>query len=138
MDTYQFPFAELDNLQLVFECQHIATTLPFDHYNSVVFNPIECSDHGDPLENNDPDNNLLVNYNIFNTTNYYVNTDFVNLLNNDEGKQTMLFDNIRSIPNNLESFICQHLDQWFLTWVRSNPRGSVSQFEGFGGLVHPS
>ena len=30
------------------------------------------------------------------------------------------------------------LDQWFLTWVRSNPRGSVSQFQGFGGLVHPT
>ena len=28
--------------------------------------------------------------------------------------------------------------QWFLTWVRSNPRGSVSQFQGFGGLVHPT
>ena len=23
--------------------------------------------------------------------------------------------------------------QWFLTWDRSNPRGSVSQFQGFGG-----
>ena len=22
--------------------------------------------------------------------------------------------------------------QWFLTWVRFNPRGSVSQFHGFG------
>ena len=32
----------------------------------------------------------------------------------------------------------QPLDQWFLTWVRSNPRGSVSQFQGFGGLVHPT
>ena len=30
------------------------------------------------------------------------------------------------------------LGQWFLTWVRSNPRGSVSQFQGFGGLVHPT
>ena len=27
------------------------------------------------------------------------------------------------------------LEQWFLNWVRSNPRGSVSQFQGFGGLV---
>ncbi|KAF2355415.1 hypothetical protein FHG87_013828 [Trinorchestia longiramus] len=25
------------------------------------------------------------------------------------------------------------LHQWFLTWVRSNPRGSVSQSQGFGG-----
>lgn len=25
------------------------------------------------------------------------------------------------------------LGQWFLTWVRSNPRGSVSQSQGFGG-----
>ena len=25
------------------------------------------------------------------------------------------------------------LNQWFLTWVRSNPRGSVSQFQEFGG-----
>ena len=24
------------------------------------------------------------------------------------------------------------LDQWFLTWVRSNPRGSLSQSQGFG------
>ena len=30
------------------------------------------------------------------------------------------------------------IEQWFLTWVRSNPRGSVSQFQGFGGLVHPT
>jgi len=29
------------------------------------------------------------------------------------------------------------LEQWFLTWVRSNIRGSVSQFQDFGGLVHP-
>ncbi|KAF2352180.1 hypothetical protein FHG87_017065 [Trinorchestia longiramus] len=28
---------------------------------------------------------------------------------------------------------CIDLDQWFLTWVRSNPRGSVSQSQGFGG-----
>ena len=33
---------------------------------------------------------------------------------------------------------CIYVDQWFLTWVRSNPRGSVSQFQGFGGLVHPT
>ena len=25
------------------------------------------------------------------------------------------------------------LGQWFPTWVRSNPRGSVSQSQGFGG-----
>ena len=30
------------------------------------------------------------------------------------------------------------LRQWFLAWVRSNLRGSVSQFHGFGGLVHPA
>ena len=30
------------------------------------------------------------------------------------------------------------LEQWFLNWVRSNPWGSVSQFQGFGGLVHPT
>ena len=29
------------------------------------------------------------------------------------------------------------LEQWFLTWVRSSPIGSVSQFQGFGGLDHP-
>ncbi|KAF2353770.1 hypothetical protein FHG87_015471 [Trinorchestia longiramus] len=28
---------------------------------------------------------------------------------------------------------CVGLNQWFLTWVRSNPRGSVSQRQGFGG-----
>ena len=38
---------------------------------------------------------------------------------------------------NLE-IIC--LEQWFLTWVRSNPRGSVSQSQGFGGGqdTHPT
>ena len=30
------------------------------------------------------------------------------------------------------------LEQCFLTWVRSNPRGSVSQYQGFGGLVYPT
>ena len=25
-----------------------------------------------------------------------------------------------------------HLEQWFLTWVRSNPRGSLSHSQGFG------
>ena len=25
------------------------------------------------------------------------------------------------------------IGQWFLTWVRSNPRGSVCKFQGFGG-----
>ena len=25
-----------------------------------------------------------------------------------------------------------NLNQWFLTWVRLNPWGSVSQFQGFG------
>ena len=30
------------------------------------------------------------------------------------------------------------VDKWFFTWVQSNPRGSVSQFQGFGGLVHPA
>ncbi|KAF2347932.1 hypothetical protein FHG87_021314 [Trinorchestia longiramus] len=35
---------------------------------------------------------------------------------------------------------CLTLDQWFLTWVRSNPRGSVSQSPGFGGGqdTHPT
>ena len=32
--------------------------------------------------------------------------------------------------------VCVH--QWFLNWVRLNPRGSVSQFQGFGGLVYPT
>ena len=62
METYQFPFAELDNLQLVIECQYFASTLPFDHYNSIVFRPIEYSDHGDPLADNDPDNSLFFFY----------------------------------------------------------------------------
>lgn len=36
--------------------------------------------------------------------------------------------------------ICHTLAQWFLTWVRSNPRGSVSQSQGFGGGqdTHPT
>ena len=31
---------------------------------------------------------------------------------------------------------CIALDQWFLTWVRSSPRGSASQLQGFGSLIH--
>ena len=30
------------------------------------------------------------------------------------------------------------LKQWFLIWVRSNPKASVSQFQGFSGLFHPT
>ena len=29
--------------------------------------------------------------------------------------------------------IADAVEQWFLTWVWSNPRGSVNQFQGFGG-----
>ena len=32
-----------------------------------------------------------------------------------------------------DSTSVNHLSQWFLNWVRSNPRGSVSQNQGFGG-----
>ena len=37
------------------------------------------------------------------------------------------------------TFNAKVLRQWFLTrGVRSNPTGSVSQFQVFGGLVHPA
>ncbi|KAF2353302.1 hypothetical protein FHG87_015941 [Trinorchestia longiramus] len=40
-------------------------------------------------------------------------------------------DSDSSSPFSLSSG--SQLKQWFLTWVRSNPRGSVSQSQGFGG-----
>ncbi len=33
-----------------------------------------------------------------------------------------------------EAYLKYFLGQWFLTRVRSNPRGSVSQFQEFGGV----
>ena len=30
------------------------------------------------------------------------------------------------------------LNQWFLAWIRSSPKGLVRQFQGFGSLVHPT
>ena len=44
----------------------------------------------------------------------------------------------RLISWNNQNKVRDIIDQWFLNWVRSNPRGSVSKFQGFGGLVHPT
>ena len=34
---------------------------------------------------------------------------------------------------NLVFVECITIIQWFLNWVRSNPRGSMSRLQGFGG-----
>ena len=39
---------------------------------------------------------------------------------------------VRTWSSHAWVFLTNLLTQWFLTWVRSNPRGSVSQFQGFG------
>ena len=46
-------------------------------------------------------------------------------------------DGATVICSNKDAFSHLSLGQRFLTWVRSNPRGSVNQFQGFGDLVHP-
>src|SRR4029434_3371275 len=38
-----------------------------------------------------------------------------------------------ALPDTVMGFICEKgITQWFLTWVRSNPRGSLSHSQGFG------
>ena len=40
---------------------------------------------------------------------------------------------VKEEPIDIETDENITIKQWFLTWVRSNPRGSVSQSQGFGG-----
>lgn len=110
--NYQFPFSLLSDHEIFIECLDNINNdaLPFHYYENLQFKPLDINCDNNPLNDYDPDANILSTSTLSSMSNYYNVNEFSHLLSSDICS-TLLFLNIRSIPCNLESFITQYLDK---------------------------
>ena len=105
------PFAQLSDIQLIDEITvtNSLTCLTISQFENMIFNPPIINDNFDPLNTCDPDENLLSDLHVMPPSNHYHQSELKAVLDSTETGLSIMFHNIRSIPNNLESFFIQHL-----------------------------
>lgn len=112
-NNYIQPFSSLNDAQLIAELlsDNNQYTLPYHVYEKLLFNYIDDNDYGNNvLDDVDPDPIILSSHVTLCSCNYYQHSELSDLLKNDQNSSTIIFQNIRSIPENFDSFRVQYID----------------------------